>query len=452
MTGSGVVIEKKRILSNAHVVLYASQVQVQANQAGDKLTATVEAIAPGMDLAILKLDDESFFDSHPPLPRANTLPDIKDAVMAYGYPEGGTSLSITKGIVSRVEFAPYYYPAAGLRIQIDAAINPGNSGGPAVVNDKMIGLAFSHLSMADNIGYIIPTEEIEMFLEDIADGHYTGKPAMFDDLQTLETPALRPFLKIGKSVEGIIVNRTDITSASSPLKKWDIITRIGDATIDNQGMIKLGTNLRVGFRYLIPKVIKNGKVPLTVVREGKEMKVEVPVKARRPALIAGLEGAYPSYFVFGPLVFSTATTEFLGGLLRNSSSTSPGLAAMFGEMGSPLIRRVGDLPAFEGEQLVVVSSPFLPHKLAQGYGNPLGQVLKTINGVPIKNLGHLVQGLRDSKDEFIVVEFDTRRGGETCVFPRLDCLAATDEILTDNGVRSQGSADMMAIWNARPAK
>ena len=158
-----------------------------------------------------------------------------------------------------------------------------------------------------------------MFLEDIADGHYTGKPAMFDDLQTLETPALRPFLKIGKSVEGIIVNRTDITSASSPLKKWDIITRIGDTTIDNQGMIKLGTNLRVGFRYLIPKVIKNGKVPLTVVREGKEMKVEVPVKARRPALIAGLEGAYPSYFVFGPLVFSTATTEFLGGLLSNSS-------------------------------------------------------------------------------------------------------------------------------------
>jgi S1-C subfamily serine protease len=37
VTGSGVVIEKKRILSNAHVVLYASQVQIQANQAGDKI-------------------------------------------------------------------------------------------------------------------------------------------------------------------------------------------------------------------------------------------------------------------------------------------------------------------------------------------------------------------------------------------------------------------------------
>src|SRR5262249_42761476 len=61
VTGSGVVIEGKRILSNAHVVLYASRVEIQANQSGDKISATVEAIAPGIDLAILKLDDESFF-------------------------------------------------------------------------------------------------------------------------------------------------------------------------------------------------------------------------------------------------------------------------------------------------------------------------------------------------------------------------------------------------------
>ena len=152
VTGSGVVIEGKRILTCAHVVLYASQVQVQANQAGDKVSATVEFIAPGIDLAVLKLDDETFFDSHPALPRAKLLPEVKDAVMVYGYPEGGTSLSITKGIVSRIEFTSYNFPVSGLRIQIDAAVNPGNSGGPAVEGDKMIGLAFSHLNQAENIG------------------------------------------------------------------------------------------------------------------------------------------------------------------------------------------------------------------------------------------------------------------------------------------------------------
>ena len=64
ITGSGVVIEGKRILTCAHVVLYASQVQVQANQAGDKISASVEFIAPGIDLAVLKPEDPTFFDSH----------------------------------------------------------------------------------------------------------------------------------------------------------------------------------------------------------------------------------------------------------------------------------------------------------------------------------------------------------------------------------------------------
>jgi S1-C subfamily serine protease len=53
VTGSGVVIEGKRILSNAHVVLYASQVQIQTSRAGDKISATLEAAAPGIDLAVL---------------------------------------------------------------------------------------------------------------------------------------------------------------------------------------------------------------------------------------------------------------------------------------------------------------------------------------------------------------------------------------------------------------
>ena len=168
-TGSGVVIEGKRILTCAHVVLYASQVQIQANQAGDKISAKVEAIAPGIDLAVLKLDDDSFFDTHPPLDRAKALPEIKDMVMAYGYPEGGTSLSITKGIVSRIEFEPYNFPVSGLRIQIDAAINPGNSGGPGRggrQNDRP-GFQPSRLTRRTS-ATSFPCEEIELFLQDIA--------------------------------------------------------------------------------------------------------------------------------------------------------------------------------------------------------------------------------------------------------------------------------------------
>jgi len=448
-TGSGVVIEGRRILTNAHVVDYASQVQIQANQAGDKISATVEAIAAGIDLAVLKLDDENFFDTHPPLARAKTLPGIKDTVLTYGFPEGGNSLSITKGIVSRVEFAPYNYPVYGLRIQIDAAINPGNSGGPAVVGDKMIGLTFSRLNEAENIGYIIPSEEIDLFLQDIADGHYDGKPAMYDELQTLENPALRSFLKLPPTIEGIVVHKPYKDDPAYPLKEWDVITKIGDTPVDDQGMIKLGDDLRVKFKYQIQHIATNGTVPLTIVRAGKELKINLPVSANYPRLIPGLNSTYPSYFIYGPLDFSAATDEYLDGLLR----TKYGAAVMsrLSNLANPLVTRMSDQPAFPGEGLVIISSPFFPHKLAKGYDNPRSQVVKAVNGIPVKNLNHLVEILRDAKDEFITIECNTRYG-ETMIFPRAQMLAATDEILTDNGVRSQGSADTLAIWNAKPSK
>ncbi len=446
ITGSGVVIEGKRILTCAHVVLYASQVQVQANQAGDKISATVEALAPGIDLAVLKLDDPTFFDSHPPLVRAKTLPENRDMVMAYGYPEGGTSLSITKGIVSRIEFETYNFPVSGLRIQIDAAINPGNSGGPAVVGDKMIGLAFSHLGSADNIGYIIPNEEIELFLQDIADGHSDGKPAMFDDLQTLENPALRSFLKLDKSVHGMIVHKPNSLDPAYPLKEWDVITRIGDTPVDDQGMIQMGTNLRVRFAYLVQKIAKDGKVQLTVVRAGKEVKVELPVSPKYPVVTPELGNAYPSYFIYGPLVFSTATDQFVRGLTGNARGAR--WMSWLITRGSPMVSRFDDKPAFPGEELVVVPSPLFPHKLSQGYSNPFCEVVKAVNGIPIKNLNHLVEVLRDARGEFITIEFNNR-AGETLVFPRTAMLAATDDILTDNGIRSQGSPDTLAVWNAR---
>ncbi len=443
-TASGVVIEGKRILTNAHAVLYASQVQIQANAAGDKLSASVLAIAPGIDLAVLQLDDPSFFDTHPPVQRASKLPQIKDPVLAYGFPTGGSSLSITKGIVSRIEFASYNYPVSGLRIQIDAAINPGNSGGPAIAGDKMIGLAFSRLGGdSQNIGYIIPNEEVDLFLKDIAGGQYVGKPSMHDDLQTLENPALREYLKLDKSVEGMVVHRPDKSDPSYPLKEWDVLTRIGDTPIDNQGMVKIDKDLRVNFNYMIQKVAKNGNLPLTVVRAGKSLKVELPVSAEYPTLVSDLHGEYPSYFVYGPMVFSRATRQFLGAFENNAN-----LMRVLGYVKSPLVTRAFDPPSDDLEELVIISSPFFPHKLANGYSNPAGSVVYSVNGTPVKSLKHLVALLRDLKDPFVTFEF-AAKGGEGLVFSRSAVVAATDDILTDNGVRAQGSPDMLAVWQAK---
>jgi hypothetical protein len=208
-------------------------------------------------------------------------------------------------------------------------------------------------------------------------------------------------------------------------------------------MVKLGPNLRVRFQYRVQQVAKNGKVPLTVVRGGKTLQVQVPVGGPRQLLIPDLNGGYPSYFVYGPIVFSRATSEFLSSVSGNAGALN---ALSFN--GSPLVTRRGEGPDGQREELVVISSPFFPHKLTTGYSNRFGAVVESVNGVPVRSLRHLVALLRDLKDDLLVLRFDQREG-ETMVLPRKEMQAATDSILSDNGIRSQGSPDMMEIWNGK---
>ena len=98
----------------------------------------------------------------------------------------------------------------------------------------------------------------------------------------------------------------------------------------------------------------------------------------------------------------------------------------------------------------MVCAPLFPHRLSRGYDNPTGRVVATVNKQPVKNLEHFVALLRDADGEFVVFEF-AGRGSPPLVFPRRETIAATEEILTDNGVRSQGSPGPLAVWNEKPA-
>ena len=441
--GSGVVIEGKRILTNAHVVRYASQIYVQPNQSAERIPARVEAITPSMDLAVLKLDDDSFFDKRGTLPFAEELPRVKDSINVYGYPTGGSELSVTQGIVSRIEYTDYYYQTTGLRIQVDAALNFGNSGGPAVSDGKLVGLVFSLIQNAQNIGYLIPVEEIQLFLKDVADGVYDGKPQLNDLVQTVENDALRQRLGLPKGINGVMVAQPYQDSPGYPLQEWDVITKIGDMPIDADGKVSIRYDLRLSASYLVQKFAKNGLLPLTIYRDGRLIQVSLPVRYQRDLVIPFLMDKNPRYFIFGPFVFSQTTQDYLE---RLGNQPPPSI----GRSPSPLVTRRFDKPTFENEELVVVASPLFPHRITRGYDDPNRSVLSEVNGVPVKNLRQLVEILRDSHDEQISFKFASSGvlTHETMVFNRGDLMEATGKILEENGIRYPYSPDLRALWEA----
>jgi S1-C subfamily serine protease len=439
--GSGVVIDGKRILTNAHVVRYASQIYVQPNQSADRIPAKVAAVAPSMDLAVLALDDESFFDKREAIPFADDLPRVKDTINVYGYPTGGSELSVTQGIVSRIEYTDYYYQVSGLRIQVDAALNFGNSGGPAVSDGKLVGLVFSLIQNAQSIGYLIPVEEIQLFLTDIADGRYDGKPQLYDFLQTVENHALRQKLGLPAGVNGVMVTEPYRQDSNYPLKEWDVITQIDNTPIDSEGKVAVRYDLRLSALYLVQKLAKNGYVNATVFRNGELIPMRLPVQSRRDLVMPYLLHTSPRYFILGPLVFSQATQDYI----ERATAQRPLPAS---QQNSPLVTRRYDKPRFDGEELVVVASPMFPHRITKGYDDPERFVLSEVNGQRVRSLQHLVQILRDNAEVQVTLKFAraSRRTHETMVFNRAELLESTAKIIEENGIRYPSSPDLRPVW------
>jgi hypothetical protein len=114
--------------------------------------------------------------------------------------------------------------------------------------------------------------------------------------------------------------------------------------------------------------------------------------------------------------------------------------------GPLLLRRDGTV-RFPGEELVVVSARMFAHPIAKGYTDPVGRTVKDVNGIAIKNLRHLVETMRDSKEEFLTFHF-ADNWSETLVFDRREMEKATDDVLEDNGIAAnrRGSPEMLRVW------
>ncbi|MBN1787826.1 MAG: trypsin-like peptidase domain-containing protein [Sedimentisphaerales bacterium] len=400
--GSGFIIEGNRILTNAHNIADNRYIIIRKENIAKKYPATVEFVGHDCDLALLKVSDESFFADTVPL-ELGELPKVNSTVSTYGFPMGGTThISVTEGVVSRIQTDVYAHSRADahLVVQTDAAINPGNSGGCVIQDGKVIGVAFQGIRQADNIGYMIPTTVIKHFLKDIKDGAYDG----FGTLGVMLYPGLhnesyREFLKVPPDAEGIVVTSVILnSSAEKTLQEDDLITKVDDYDVDNDGMIMI-----YGSKHHMSEVIEQKqigeKAEITFWRGGEKKTTELTIQLNRPVFeYARLFDDPPGYICFAGLTFVSASRNFLETWGADWMSSIPHTLRY-------LFTYSQQLNTDKLRKEYVILSEILPDEInsyAEGFINT---PLESINGFTIRSLDDVKKAFENQDGEFYVLKF-----------------------------------------------
>ncbi len=312
-SGSGVVVAPGRILTGAHVVADATFLQVQKIAEPDKFLARVAGVCHDADLALLAIDDPRFMHDVTPAPLGE-LPDFQDRVLVVGFPVGGDEISVTEGIVSRIELQRYSHSSRELlAVTVDAAINEGNSGGP-VLDDEghVVGIAFQSLEDAENIGEMVPAPIIRRFLDGIEQQRPLEVPGLGIHTQNLENPTLRRVVGLANGESGVLVENVDFdSSAWGAVEPGDALLAIDGHGIANNGTIRYRERYRTGFEVLLGERFTGDPLPLTLLRDGRRRDVELELRHYRPLVPHGGHDREPQWFVFGGLVFQTLSRDYL---------------------------------------------------------------------------------------------------------------------------------------------
>ncbi len=392
--GTGFIIDGLRIMTNAHVV--SNAVNIRVNREGDSTSysAKVKFIAHDCDLAVLEVDDETFFkDSRSLL--FGGVPKINSTVAAYGYPIGGQRMSVTRGIVSRIDFITYSHTGldSHLAIQVDAAINPGNSGGPIVQDGKVVGVAFQGYSgaVAQNTGYMIPTPVINRMLEDVKDGRYDGYMELAVYHLGLTNPALRRYVGLENGDHGVLVTDVmDIGSASGLLKTNDILVSVDGYPIDSAGDILMDGE-KMQLEETVERKFAGHKVVFDVIRDGTMTKVHVPLKKAEPfRLYAWSYDERPEFVLFAGLLFQPVDRN----LIAAHKIQDPDVQYYYNFF-------IRDAIYLERPQLIVLSS-ILPDPINSGLNAFTHKLVDTINDVPIMTIEDVAKAFQKNVKHHVI--------------------------------------------------
>ncbi len=312
-SGSAFIIEGGRIMTNAHVVSDTRMLLFFLEGDPEPHEGKVVAIGHDCDLALVEAVEPGLLDGLP-VARFGTLPALRSVVETRGYPAGGERISSTRGVVSRIEMHVFAHSAvdAHLTVQTDAAINPGNSGGPVFQDGRVVGVAFQGVAGLDNVGFFIPTEIIQHFLADVADGIYDGYPELGAATVNLENPAARRKAGMGPGQSGVIVDRVaPASSAEGFLQVGDILLSVDGSALANDGTTMID-GLRLDHAVLLDRHQVGETVQLELLRHGEVIAVDVPMKPlERVRRLANIYDRLPRYYIVGGLVFVELDREML---------------------------------------------------------------------------------------------------------------------------------------------
>ncbi|HPF15363.1 MAG TPA: serine protease, partial [Planctomycetota bacterium] len=343
--------------------------------------ARVVAICHDSDLALLEVEGPDFMEDVEPA-EIGDLPELQDRVSVLGYPVGGEELSVTEGVVSRMEVQTYSHSQRRLLAgTVDAAINDGNSGGPVVKDGKVVGIAFQSLDDAENIGEMVPTPVIEHFLGCVAAGRAPILPAIGVGWQGMQNPELRRAHNLKAGQAGVLVTSVAYGSTGYGLVQvGDVLHSIGGHPIANNGTVQYRNRFRVAWYGLLCEYQVGDPMELEWSRAGVVQRSQVPLQPPTHLVQPHNYDRKPTYFVYGGIVFQPLTLEYLREW-NNWWEKAPR------ELVQIYYRGVRS----EACQEVVVLSMVLGDRVNVGYDGISDERVVSVGGVAPRDMAHFVQ-------------------------------------------------------------
>ncbi len=371
--GSGFFIsDTGDLITNSHVVDQAKAVWIQIPSLGKRIIdVEIVGISPERDLALLRLTPaslelvRSLLGSIPYLPLGDSdAVRRSDEVMALGYPLGQQSLKSTTGVVSGQE---QHF------IQISAPLNPGNSGGPLLnTHGEVIGINSAIIPGAQNVGYMIPINDLKIVRDDLAKIKLLRKPflgVLFNNASDSLTDYLGNPQPGGCYVVEVVHGSTLYNAG---IKAGDMIYEINGHRIDIFGDMTVDwSEDKISLIDYVGRLSIGQKVSMVVYRHGKRMAVNVTFGQGEVPAIRRVYPGYEEidYEVFGGMVIMELSLNHINILGPNA----PGLAR-FAELKK------------QGQTALVVTHIFPTSRIARERTLAIGATLNEVNDTVVNTL------------------------------------------------------------------